>query len=110
MAEVHGNEEGRGAGVDPSSGSVAATLAYVARSLVAHPEDVRISTLDSDDDRVVYRVDVHPEDAGRVIGRGGRVARAIRIVAKAAAAREGSHVMVQIGEPRPDREPPVSAG
>jgi hypothetical protein len=83
-----------------SSSPVAVTLEYVAKALVDHPEDVRISVTASDDDRIVYRLDVHPDDAGRVIGRGGRVARAIRIVAKAAAAREGSRVAVQIGEPR----------
>ncbi|MGH2830889.1 MAG: KH domain-containing protein [Actinomycetota bacterium] len=77
---------------------------YLARALVDHPDDVRVSVIQGDDQRTLYRLDVHPDDAGRVIGRGGRVARAIRIVAKTAAVREGSRIAVQIGEPRPQRE------
>lgn len=92
MAEVHGFQEAQG-------DVVAATLAYLARSLVDHPDDVRVSVV-PEADRTLLRLDVHPDDAGRVIGRGGRVARAIRSVTKAAAAKQGVHVFVQIGEPR----------
>jgi hypothetical protein len=94
MAEVHGDEAQEG-----DQGVVAATLAYLARSLVDHPDDVNVAVI-PDGDRTVLRLTVHPEDAGRVIGRGGRVARAIRVVTKAAATREGIPVFVQIGEPR----------
>lgn len=81
------------------------TLAYVARSLVEHPEDVRVASV-PDGARTVVRLTVHPDDAGRVIGRGGRVARAIRTVTKAAAAKAGILVWVQIGDPGAREEAP----
>lgn len=83
---------------------VEATLDYVARSIVAHPEDVRVSSA-QDDRGIVLRLDVNPEDMGRVIGRSGRTARALRAVVKAAAARAGVHAVVRIG----DREQPGPA-
>ncbi|HEX9695635.1 MAG TPA: KH domain-containing protein [Actinomycetota bacterium] len=92
MAEVHGHEE-------DDEGVVAATLEYVARALVDHPDSVQVSRHPGEP-RPVVRLDVHPEDIGRVIGRGGRMARAIRGVAKAAAALDDLSVHIQIGEPR----------
>ena len=100
MAEVHGHQEDEGEGV------VAETLAYVARALVDHPDSVQVSRHPGEP-RPVLRLDVHPDDTGRVIGRGGRMARAIRTVAKAAAALDDLAVHIQIGEPR-DRERPAS--
>ncbi len=96
MAEVHGHEEA-------DEGVVAATLAYLARALVDHPDDVRVTVLPGEP-RTVVRLDVHPDDAGRVIGRGGRIARAIRAVTKVAAVQADMGVHVQIGEPRESRD------
>jgi predicted RNA-binding protein YlqC (UPF0109 family) len=70
---------------------------FLVRALVADPDAVRVEELDSNGD-TVYEVHVADDDLGRVIGREGRVANAIRTIAKAAATREGGRVMVEIVE------------
>jgi predicted RNA-binding protein YlqC (UPF0109 family) len=70
---------------------------FLTRALVEHPDEVRVEELDSDGD-VVLEIRVAPDDLGRVIGRSGRVANAIRTIAKAAAARQDRRVMVEILE------------
>jgi predicted RNA-binding protein YlqC (UPF0109 family) len=70
---------------------------FLVRALVADPDAVRVEELDSNGD-TVYEVHVADDDLGRVIGRDGRVANAIRTIAKAAATREGGRVMVEIVE------------
>jgi predicted RNA-binding protein YlqC (UPF0109 family) len=70
---------------------------FLTRTLVEHPDEVRVEELDSGGD-VVLEIRVAPDDLGRVIGRSGRVANAIRTIAKAAAAREDRRVMVEILE------------
>ena len=92
MAEAQGNPQGT-----QGEDVVSATLAYLARALVEHPDDVRIET-DTNERGPVYRLRVHPDDMGRVIGRGGRIARSIRQVTRAAAARAGTTVSIEIGD------------
>jgi uncharacterized protein len=70
---------------------------FLVRALVADPDAVRVDELDSNGD-TVYEVHVADDDLGRVIGREGRVANAIRTIAKAAATRDGGRVMVEIVE------------
>ena len=70
---------------------------FLVRALVAEPDAVRVEEIDSDGD-TVYEVHVADDDLGRVIGREGRVANAIRTIAKAAATRDGGRVMVEIVE------------
>jgi predicted RNA-binding protein YlqC (UPF0109 family) len=70
---------------------------FLVRALVADPDAVRVEEIDSNGD-TVYEVHVADDDLGRVIGREGRVANAIRMIAKAAATREGGRVMVEIVE------------
>ena len=72
-------------------------LAFVARSLVEHPEKVEVSRTGEADD-VTLHLRVDPSDLGRVIGRQGRVAKAIRTVVKASAVRTGERVRVEIAE------------
>lgn len=76
---------------------VADTLGYLARSLVANVDDVRIDRLQTERG-LVYRLHVNPEDMGRVIGRNGRIARALRQVTRAAAARAGVHAIIEIAD------------
>ena len=71
------------------------TLEFVVSYLVDHPDDVRIEE-DQSGRTVVYDVFVHPDDVGKVIGRNGRIARAIRAVVKAAALREDRNAIVEI--------------
>jgi predicted RNA-binding protein YlqC (UPF0109 family) len=71
------------------------TLEFVVSWLVEHPDDVRVEEEDSGR-TVIFDLFLHPDDVGRVIGRSGRVARAIRTVVKAAAAKEGRNALVEI--------------
>jgi uncharacterized protein len=71
---------------------------FLVRALVSDPESVRVSEIE-EDDGTVLEVRVADQDLGRVIGREGRVANAIRTIAKAAAtASDAGRVMVEIVE------------
>ncbi|MFJ8234387.1 KH domain-containing protein [Ureibacillus composti] len=56
----------------------------IVKPLVDYPDDVRIET-DENSSRIVYKLFVHPEDRGKVIGKQGRVAKAIRTIVYSAA-------------------------
>jgi predicted RNA-binding protein YlqC (UPF0109 family) len=71
-------------------------LDFLARSLVADPEAVHVTEVEEIEGEVVLELEVAEDDLGRVIGRGGRVANALRSVMKAAAAREDKRVVVDI--------------
>jgi uncharacterized protein len=70
-------------------------LEFLVRSLVEDPGAVVVEELEEDGD-LVYEITVAEEDLGRVIGKGGRVANAIRTIAKAAAVRLDRRVIVDI--------------
>ncbi len=71
---------------------------FLVRSLVSEPDAVRVEEID-EDGQTVLEVHVAEGDHGRVIGREGRVANAIRTIAKAVAtATDGGRVMVEIVE------------
>ena len=70
-------------------------VAYLARELVDDADAVRVEEDDSGGE-LVLRLHVAAEDVGKVIGRGGRIARALRIVVRAAAARERKRVLLEI--------------
>jgi len=73
-------------------------LEFLARELVDDPDAVEVVE-DSDDRGPVLTLTVAPDDMGKVIGRGGRTARAIRAVVRAAATRQGIHsVFVEIAD------------
>jgi predicted RNA-binding protein YlqC (UPF0109 family) len=71
-------------------------LEFLTRSLVEHPDEVKVTEVEEIDGEVVLEVEVAEDDLGRVIGRGGRVANALRSVMKAAATREDKRVVVDI--------------
>jgi predicted RNA-binding protein YlqC (UPF0109 family) len=71
-------------------------LEYLARGLVEHPDEVRVRQTEEDDGSVVLELSVADDDYGSVIGRGGRTAQALRTVVKAAAAKSGRRVFVDI--------------
>jgi uncharacterized protein len=71
-------------------------LDFLTRSLVENPDQVQVTEAEEIDGEVVLEVEVADEDLGRVIGRGGRVANALRSVMKAAATREDKRVVVDI--------------
>jgi predicted RNA-binding protein YlqC (UPF0109 family) len=77
------------------AGAAGAVLDYIARSIVDDPDSVRIET-DRDRRGTTLRLHVAPDDMGKVIGRRGRVAQPIRTLVRAAAAKEGNEVTVDI--------------
>ncbi|MDD4850604.1 MAG: KH domain-containing protein [Gemmiger sp.] len=73
-------------------------LLAVARGLVENKDAVQV-TVDParDDGAIVYHLTVAEGDMGRVIGKQGRIAKAIRVVVRAAAVRQGEKAVVEIG-------------
>ena len=74
-----------------------ALLEFLARQLVDEPDAVRVEEVDGDDE-LVLRLHVADDDRGKVIGRQGRIARALRTVVRAGAARERRRVRLEIVE------------
>jgi predicted RNA-binding protein YlqC (UPF0109 family) len=70
-------------------------IEYIARSLASDPDAVRV-TETIDDDRVMLQLEVAPEDKGKVIGRQGRVAQAMRVLLRVAAVKDGTRANLDI--------------
>lgn len=70
-------------------------VALIAKALVSRPDQVSVTKTENED-AIVYELSVAQEDMGRVIGKQGRIAKAIRTVIKAAATREDKRVLVEI--------------
>ncbi|HIV02465.1 MAG TPA: KH domain-containing protein [Candidatus Aphodoplasma excrementigallinarum] len=70
-------------------------LEVVAKALVDHPDDVSVTEVEGERETVL-ELRVADDDMGKVIGKQGRIAKAIRTVVKAAASRENKRVMVEI--------------
>lgn len=75
--------------------SVKELVEYIVRQLVDQTDEIRVEEHE-DGDELVVEVKVAPQDAGRIIGRQGRIAKAIRTLVKAAAVRDGRRVSVDI--------------
>jgi uncharacterized protein len=72
-------------------------VAWIARELVDDPEEVRVER-ELRDDAVVLRLHVAPDDIGKVIGRQGRMARALRALVRTASARSDTRLLLEIVE------------
>ncbi|MDQ3670005.1 MAG: KH domain-containing protein [Actinomycetota bacterium] len=72
-------------------------LAYVARNLVDKPDEVSVTRTERDD-AVVLELRVAADDLGKVIGRQGRIARALRTVVRAGGAKTGERTLLEIVE------------
>ena len=70
-------------------------LLYIARNLVDDPDAVTVTEVPGDQE-LTLELRVAPEDMGKIIGRQGRIARAIRTVVKSASAASGQKVTVEI--------------
>tara|TARA_B100000676_G_scaffold3235_1_gene2966 strand:- start:131 stop:382 length:252 start_codon:yes stop_codon:yes gene_type:complete len=68
---------------------------YIVNQIVEDTKSVKVDVADSDDENITIEVRTSPDDMGRVIGKRGRVARAIRTVAQAAADEEGLQSSVE---------------
>ena len=71
-------------------------LEIIAKSLVDYPELVDVKEINNEDQTVTLELRVAESDMGKVIGKQGRIAKAIRTVVKAAASRENKKVAVEI--------------
>jgi uncharacterized protein len=72
-------------------------LEYIAREIVDEPDAVEVTEIE-DDRGLLLTLHVAPDDIGKVIGRGGRTARALRSVVRAAGTRAGVHAAVEIAD------------
>jgi predicted RNA-binding protein YlqC (UPF0109 family) len=70
-------------------------IEYMAKALVDDPEQVRVDEIEGTNS-TIYELRVAPDDMGRVIGKQGRVANAMRTVLRASAARQGRRVTLEI--------------
>lgn len=70
-------------------------LEYVAKALVDHPEDVHIDVIEGERS-VILQLKVHPDDLGKVIGKQGRIAQALRTLIKAAGTKQGKNASIDI--------------
>lgn len=71
-------------------------IEYIAKSIVDSPDDVEV-TEEEDGDQIVFHLKVAEEDMGRVIGKQGRIANAMRTLLKVAAIRKGERAILEIG-------------
>jgi predicted RNA-binding protein YlqC (UPF0109 family) len=70
-------------------------LEYVAKNLVDHPDQVSIEMEDKDE-KTVFRLKVAQRDVGKIIGRDGKTASAVRVLLRAVAAKEGKRAVLDI--------------
>lgn len=73
-------------------------IEYIAKALVDHPEQVEVSQ-SRQGGRTRLELKVSKDDMGRVIGKNGRVANAVRVLLRVAAEREGQQVTLDVVEP-----------
>ena len=73
------------------------TLLYLITAIVDHPEDIVIDEQPSEG-RMIYILHVHPEDMGHIIGKQGRIIRALRDLIKLMAAKQNQYVDLELAE------------
>ena len=78
-----------------NTGSMREFIEYIVRSLVDDPSQVRVTEIEGAN-TIIYELRVAPEDMGRVIGKGGRVANAMRTLLRVVAARQGKRATLEI--------------
>ena len=72
-------------------------LVGIARGLVENKDAVKVTVDEPNEENIiVYHLSVDDEDMGRVIGKQGRIAKAIRVIMRSAAIRNGTHIAVEI--------------
>lgn len=72
-------------------------IEFITKKLVEHPDDVQVRVIDSEDGQT-YELRVHPDDMGRVIGKNGRVAKAVRTLLNSASAKQNIRAVLDIVE------------
>ena len=72
-------------------------LEYIVKSLVVDENAVKVEETEENEE-TVYKITVNPDDMGRVIGKGGKVASSIRAIVKSISSRQHKRVFVKFGE------------
>jgi predicted RNA-binding protein YlqC (UPF0109 family) len=72
-------------------------IEFIAKALVDHPDDVKV-TEEEERGRVIVRLEVAEDDYGKVIGKGGRIAQAMRAMLKISAVRHDEYASLEIGD------------
>ena len=72
-------------------------IEYVVKTLVDHPEDIRISAIEGER-TIVFELRCHPDDVGKVIGKSGKTVGAIRALLSTVAARQNKRAMLEVVE------------
>ncbi|MBX3168255.1 MAG: KH domain-containing protein [Candidatus Eremiobacteraeota bacterium] len=80
---------------EPEQSSYEELLKYLAQQLVDEPDEVQVAHI-LEDRSIVLELKVSPKDMGKVIGKNGKIAQALRTLIKAAGLKEGKRVMVEI--------------
>jgi uncharacterized protein len=81
--------------MDTAAASMRDLVLWLAQEMVDHKDLVKVDSIERDRS-VVFELTVHPDDLGRVIGRGGRTAKALRTVLDSAARKEGRRAVLDI--------------
>ena len=68
---------------------------YIVKSIASHPDEVKVTEEDQDG-RIILRIEVAPDDKGKVIGRQGRVAQSIRVLVRVAAVKQETRAILEI--------------
>lgn len=71
-------------------------IEYIAKSIASYPDDVKVTEEEEEDGRVILRLEVAPDDKGKIIGRQGRVAQSIRVLLRVAAVKQGTRANLEI--------------
>ncbi len=69
---------------------------YIAKSITTHPDAVKVTEEQLEDGTIVVQLEVHDDDKGKVIGRQGRVAQAMRVLLRVAAIKDDYRVTLEI--------------
>jgi predicted RNA-binding protein YlqC (UPF0109 family) len=69
---------------------------YIARAIASNPDDVKVTEEVDDDGHITIKLEVHEDDKGKVIGRQGRVAQAMRVLLRVAAIKDDTRVTLEI--------------
>jgi hypothetical protein len=84
--------------LDLTTEEISEVIKFIVFHLVDDRDAVKIEEVEEGAGRILLRLFVAPEDMGKVIGKQGKIARAIRTVTKALGARSGKKVMLEIGD------------
>jgi predicted RNA-binding protein YlqC (UPF0109 family) len=77
------------------------TLLFLLQSIVDHPDDVTVEQSE-EESRLILTIHAHQEDLGKIIGKSGRIIRALRDLIKLMAARQNTYVDVVLAEEQPE--------